>query len=106
MGWIGIKAVDTEHIVVFGGDDGHYTVTANGGRQWVIGGPLSTRDLNDLTMLDQHDYWAACDFDSIIRTKDSGISWEDQPYAGIYEGWDGEIEAKIAEIIELSGYGG
>ena len=81
VGWIGVKAVDTEHIVIYGGQ-GHYTVTANGGRQWVTGGPLSTRDLNDLTMLNESDYWAACDFDSIIRTKDSGISWVEQPSAG------------------------
>jgi photosystem II stability/assembly factor-like uncharacterized protein len=81
IGWIGVKAVDTEHIVLFGGK-GHYAVTANGGAQWVTGGPLSTRDLNDLVMLNQCDYWAACDFDSIIRTKNSGISWEEQPSAG------------------------
>ena len=81
VGWIGVKAVDTEHIVIFGGQ-GHYAVTANGGIQWVTGGPLSSRDLNDLVMLDNNDYWAACDFDSIIRTKDSGISWEEQPSAG------------------------
>jgi len=81
-GWIGVKATDEDHVVIYGGK-GHYAVTANGGVQWVTGGPLSTRDLNALTMLDHANYWAACDFDSIIRTNDSGISWAERQSDGI-----------------------
>lgn len=80
-GWIGVKATDPDHVVIYGGR-GHYIVTANGGKQWVTGGPLSTRDINDLVMVSSTDYWAACDYDSIIRTTDSGISWEEQPSDG------------------------
>jgi photosystem II stability/assembly factor-like uncharacterized protein len=80
-GWIGVKATDTDHVVIYGGR-GHYAVTANAGKQWVTGGPLSSRDINSLVMLDHSNYWAACDYDSIIRTGDSGISWEDQESAG------------------------
>jgi len=50
-GWIGVKATDENHIVIYGGQ-GHYVVTANGGKQWVTGGPLFAKDLNSLVMLD------------------------------------------------------
>lgn len=80
-GWIGVKATDENHVIIFGGK-GHYAVTANGGKQWVAGGPLFWKDLNSLVMLDERTYWAACDFDTIILTRDSGISWEEQPSAG------------------------
>jgi len=80
-GWIGVTATDPDHVVIYGGR-GHYVVTANAGKQWVTGGPLSSRDINSLVMLDHANYWAACDYDSIIRTRDSGISWKDQPSAG------------------------
>ncbi|CCU85161.1 Photosystem II stability/assembly factor-like protein [Mesotoga infera] len=80
-GWIGVKATDENHIVIHGGQ-GHYVVTANGGKQWVTGGPLFAKDLNSLVMLDSSTYWAACDFDTIILTENSGISWEEQPPAG------------------------
>jgi len=80
-GWIGVKATDENHIVIHGGR-GHYAVTANGGKQWVTGGPLFVKDLNSLVMLDSSTYWAACDFDTIILTENSGISWEEQPPAG------------------------
>ena len=80
-GWIGVKATDENHIVIHGGQ-GHYVVTANGGKQWVTGGPLFAKDLNSLVMLDSSTCWAACDFDTIILTEDSRISWEEQPPAG------------------------
>ena len=80
-GWIGVKATDPDHVIIYGGR-GHFIVTADGGKEWVTGGPLSTRDINDLVMVSSTDYWAACDYDSIIRTSDSGISWKDQPSAG------------------------
>jgi len=80
-GWIGVKATDENHIVIYGGQ-GHYAVTANGGKQWVTGGPLFPKDLNSLVMMDGSTYWAACDFDTIILTENSGISWEEQPSAG------------------------
>jgi photosystem II stability/assembly factor-like uncharacterized protein len=79
--WIGVKATDENHIVIHGGK-GHYAVTANGGKQWVTGGPLFPKDLNSLVMLNSSTYWAACDFDTIILTENSGISWEEQPSAG------------------------
>jgi photosystem II stability/assembly factor-like uncharacterized protein len=81
IGWIGVKATDKEHIVIFGGK-GHYAVTANGGKQWVTGGPLFWKDLNSLIMLDNDTYWAACDFDTIIRTSNAGISWIEQEATG------------------------
>ena len=80
-GWIGVKATDENHVVIFGGQ-GHYVVTANGGSQWVTGGPLFPHDINSLVMLDKSHYWAACDFDKIIITDDSGISWREQESAG------------------------
>ncbi len=80
-GWIGVKATDPDHVVIFGGQ-GHFIVTADGGNEWITGGPLSTRDINDLVMVSSTDYWAACDYDSIIRTTNSGISWEEQPSDG------------------------
>lgn len=80
-GWIGVKAVDEDHVVIYGGQ-GHYVVTANGGEQWVTGGPLFSNDINSLVMLDSSHYWAACDFDKIIITENSGISWSEQESAG------------------------
>lgn len=80
-GWIGVKATDENHIVINGGK-GHFVVTANAGEQWVTGGPIFTADLNDLKMLYSSSYWVACDYDHIILTKDSGISWKSQPSAG------------------------
>jgi photosystem II stability/assembly factor-like uncharacterized protein len=79
--WIGVKAVDEDHLVLFG-RVGHFVVTANGGEQWVTGGPLFPKDINSLVMLDKSHYWAACDFDTIIITEDSGISWKEQESAG------------------------
>lgn len=80
-GWIGVKAVDEDHVVIYG-SQGHYVVTANGGKQWVTGGPLFPHDINSLVMLDKSRYWAACDYDKIIMTEDSGISWSEQESAG------------------------
>ncbi|MFO7881094.1 MAG: YCF48-related protein [Kosmotogaceae bacterium] len=81
IGWIGVKATDKDHIVINGGR-GHYAVTANGGEQWITGGPLFVKDINSLIMLDDSTYWAACDFDTIVRTNDSGISWIEQASTG------------------------
>jgi photosystem II stability/assembly factor-like uncharacterized protein len=79
-GWIGVKATDQNHVVI-NGSEGHFVVTANGGEQWVTGGPIFRGDINDLVMIDSSTYWVACDLDQIFITEDSGISWENHPFA-------------------------
>lgn len=80
-GWIGVKATDQNHVVINGGK-GHFAVTANGGEQWITGGPISPSDINCLKMVSSSTYWTACDYDHIYITENSGISWEKQPSVG------------------------
>ncbi|TYB83870.1 MAG: photosystem II stability/assembly factor-like protein [Kosmotoga sp.] len=102
IGWIGVKATDKDHIVFHGGR-GHYAVTANGGEQWVTGGPLFTNDINSLIMLDDSTYWAACDFDTIIRTSNAGVSWIEQDSTGTSNTYLLGIDALDGENALITG---
>ena len=76
--WIGVKATSLSNILVYG-EKGHYTVTRNGGVTWIVTDSVASGgiggDINDLIMLTQDIYWAACDYDQIFRTTNSGSTW-------------------------------
>ncbi|MBN1197867.1 MAG: hypothetical protein JXA23_00850, partial [Bacteroidales bacterium] len=79
--WIGVKATDSSHVIVYG-QTGHYSVTNNGGNTWTNGEQVSPSDINGLVMLSPDAFWAACDYDKIFKTFDAGESWVEQTSTG------------------------
>ena len=84
--WIGVKATDRDHVVVYGGQ-GHYASTIDGGKTWTTGlieasGGVDGADINDLVMLDQNRWWNAMDLDNIFLTIDGGQNWNEQNSTG------------------------
>ncbi len=84
--WIGVKAADADHVVVYGGH-AHYSYTYDGGKTWHNDSVPNTggtggADINCLTMLDIETWWGAFDYDGIHITKNAGVNWETQPTAG------------------------
>ena len=83
--WIGVKATSLSNIMVYG-EKGHYTVTRNGGVTWNVSDSIASGgiggDINDLIMLSPDMYWAACDYDQIFKTTNSGSTWTKQQAAG------------------------
>lgn len=81
--WIDVTASDENHVTVYGGQC-HYAYTTDGGESWTtdsipIGG---VEDINHLIMLDNLNWWGACDMDNIRRTTDGGLTWSAQQSAG------------------------
>lgn len=84
--WIGVKASDAAHIIVYGGRS-HYVISVDAGQTWkndsVPGtGGTGGADINCLTMLDAQTWWGAFDYDGIFITTNSGSSWTKQVSAG------------------------
>jgi len=84
--WIGVKATDAEHVVVYGGKS-RYTFTTDGGQTWTNDsipgtGGIDGADINCLSMLDDQTWWGAFDFDGIFLTENSGSGWIKQPSTG------------------------
>jgi photosystem II stability/assembly factor-like uncharacterized protein len=86
--WIGVKASDINHIVVYGGTS-HYVFSNNAGITWNNdsvpasgGGGTGGADINCLAMLDSRTWWGAFDYDAIFITADGGASWTKQASAG------------------------
>ena len=79
--WIGVDAVDSNHVVIYG-QHGHYTVTHNGGNTWSTPDSVTAGDINALVMLSKDAYWGAFDFDQIFKTFDGGKRWVSQTSAG------------------------
>ncbi|MEI7896807.1 MAG: YCF48-related protein [bacterium] len=86
--WIGVKAADINHIVVYGGQS-YYTFSNDAGATWkndsvpnTGGGGTGGADINCLAMLDAQTWWGAFDYDGIYITADSGTSWAKQSSAG------------------------
>ena len=99
--WIGACATDTNHICIYG-CVGHYMVTGDGYTTWMLG-YLQSGDLNCMIMLDDHTYWAACDFDHILFSDNAGISWTQQPSAGISNQFLVGIDAWSDRIALITG---
>lgn len=83
VNWIDVTASDENHVTVYGGQC-HYAYTTDGGGSWTtdsitIGG---VEDINHLIMLDNLNWWGACDMDNIRRTTDGGLTWNSQQSAG------------------------
>ena len=84
--WIGVKATDPNHIIVYG-VKAHYLFSADAGQSWkndsVPGtGGTEGADINCLTMLTAQTCWGAFDYDGIYITTDNGTSWTTQSSAG------------------------
>jgi len=77
-GWIGVKAADENHIVIYGGT-GHYSYTLNGGTTWIndsiITGGGGAADINHLIMFNNFSWWGTFDLDKINKTTDGGNTW-------------------------------
>lgn len=77
--WIGVAAINENHVVVYG-QTNHYTYTTNGGTTWTNAllnfGSIS--DINHLIMLDDQTWWAALDMGNILKTTDGGQTWTHQ----------------------------
>ena len=81
--WIGVKAADPAHIVVYGVKS-HFIYSDDGGVTWRNDsvpntGGIGGSDINCLTMLDAQTWWGAFDYDGIFLTTNSGTSWTKQP---------------------------
>jgi len=83
--WIGVKATDVNHVIVYG-EKGHFANTVDGGLLWYIADPIDPGDINGLVMLSDEIFWAACDFDQIYMTFNGGASWAYQPTADVGPG--------------------
>jgi photosystem II stability/assembly factor-like uncharacterized protein len=84
--WIGVKATDKSHIVVYGSHS-HYAFSNDAGATWINDsvpdtGGTGGADINCLAMLDAQTWWGAFDYDGIFITADSGTSWTKQSSAG------------------------
>lgn len=84
--WIGVKASDTNHIIVYGGRS-YYIFSDDGGVSWkndsIPGtGGTGGADINCLTMLDAQTWWGAFDYDGIFITTNSGVTWTKQTSVG------------------------
>jgi photosystem II stability/assembly factor-like uncharacterized protein len=86
--WIGVKASDAVHIVVYGGQ-AHYVYSVDAGVSWkndsvpgTGGGGTGGADINCLAMLDAKTWWGAFDYEGIFLTSNSGATWTKQPSAG------------------------
>lgn len=86
--WIGVKASDQSHIVVYG-VQAHYVFSDDAGSSWkndsvpgTGGGDTGGADINCLTMLDAQTWWGAFDYDNIFMTTNSGNTWTKQTSAG------------------------
>lgn len=80
--WIGVKASDAVHIVVYGGRS-HYVFSDDAGVTWKNDsvpdtGGTDGADINCLTMLDAQTWWGAFDYEGIFITTNSGASWTKQ----------------------------
>jgi photosystem II stability/assembly factor-like uncharacterized protein len=82
--WIGVKASDAGHIVVYGGQS-YYVFSDDAGVSWkndsvpgTGGGATGGADINCLTMLDAQTWWGAFDYEGIFITTDGGASWTKQ----------------------------
>lgn len=80
--WIGVKAIDENNVVVYGGIS-YYTYTTDGGLSWTNdsvpgtgGGGPGGSDINCLKMLDVNTWWGAFDLDNIFITEDAGNNWQ------------------------------
>lgn len=84
--WIGVKAADMNHIVVYG-QQSHYVFSSDAGTTWKndsvpAAGGGGGADINCLAMLDAQTWWGAFDYDGIYNTSNSGTSWTKQSSAG------------------------
>ncbi|WP_345985112.1 YCF48-related protein [Sulfurimonas sp. HSL-1656] len=105
--WIGVKATDKDHIVVYGGR-GHYSATADGGTTWINGlinvsGGVDGADINDLIMLDTVRWWSAMDLDNIFLTTDAGVHWNEQNSSGASNMFLVGIDAADAQHAVIAG---
>ncbi|MHC3995183.1 WD40/YVTN/BNR-like repeat-containing protein [Thiomicrolovo sp. ZZH C-3] len=105
--WIGVKATDKDHIVVYGGR-GHYSATADGGTTWTNGlidvsGGVDGADINDLIMLDRTQWWSAMDLDNIFLTTDAGVHWNEQNSSGAGNMFLVGIDAADAQHAVITG---
>ncbi len=80
--WIGVTSSNHDHIIIYG-QRSHYIYSDDGGQSWkndsLTGtGGTNGGDINCLTMLDNHTWWGAFDYDGIFRTENSGDSWNKQ----------------------------
>jgi photosystem II stability/assembly factor-like uncharacterized protein len=81
--WIGVKASDANHIVIYGGQS-HYSFSTDAGVMWTndslngTGGGGAGADINCLTMLNANTWWGAFDFEGIYITTNSGATWTEQ----------------------------
>jgi len=80
--WIGVKATDINHVIIYG-ETGHYANTTDGGLSWNVADPIDPGDINSLVMLSNKIFWGACDFDQIYKTLDGGASWIFQSAQGV-----------------------
>ena len=109
--WIGVKAADMNHIVVYGGQS-YYTFSKDAGATWendsvpnTGGGGTGGADINCLAMLDAQTWWGAFDYDDIFITTDNGTSWTKQSSAGPGGMWLYGIDyydRNLAVIVALS----
>ncbi len=84
--WIGVKASDNNHILIYG-QHSHYIFSNNAGASWKNDSVPSTggtggADINCLAMLDAQTWWGAFDYDGIFITTNGGASWTKQTSAG------------------------
>jgi photosystem II stability/assembly factor-like uncharacterized protein len=84
--WIGVKAADASHIVVYG-QHSHYIFSNDGGATWKNDSVPNTggtggADINCLAVLDAQTWWGAFDYEGIYITANGGASWTKQPSAG------------------------
>ncbi len=108
--WLGVKATDKNHIVVYG-KSAHYVVSNDAGATWkndsvpdTGGGGIGGADMNCLAMIDAQTWWGAFDYDVIFITTDGG-TWTKQTSAGPGAMWLYGIDyydRNLAVIVALS----
>jgi photosystem II stability/assembly factor-like uncharacterized protein len=105
--WIGVKAFDARHVIVYGGHS-HYVYTNDGASSWIndsIKGTGGTggADINCLTMLSAQTWWGAFDYDGIYMTINSGILWTKQASVGPVGMWLFGIDYYDSNLCIITG---
>ena len=76
--WIGVKASDFNHILVYGVKS-HFSFSSDAGITWKNDSvPNNEGDINCLAMPDAQTWWSACDHDGLFLTTNSGTLWTRQ----------------------------